>query len=478
MEDDPYAGMEPMDEEGEEIDLDTSLVRRAKEEEARDERGSRDGSESGEDMAKDDRPYVASDDGGEDELEVSDGSASGRQGAHGIVPRRRRGAARKSATPPAAKAPPAAKPGPAKKKKKQVDPEEAEQIRLAKIQNKELEAKVAAAVLGPGEGQYYDPLELLGDAANDYKVDENLVSKFRTRGHEPPLIGYAYSAQAHATILNDPVQDLENWITTKPTRYTAVVTKWMQELREAGKRICRRFLFWTLADVLRHPDHGGPEAYRALCEAEQKLYDALPYYVRFVIGRFCFAGALLDHEVRRYAAPDLYVFCCLPKEFQAGFYSRLYRRVCVRFRDMSPFYEPRGLINAGRKAIAKFSKPVKDWMSGVVHRARELANNGVSLTRSAATNKLHLAYLQGRARDFAAHVLYGMAHKERIDELVKTRLSEMKELDPTMEVEKMRVSVLSTVRSEQFWDEKPKVRKEFQEAAKTLRLDTNDPDTL
>lgn len=219
-------------------------------------------------------------------------------------------------------------------------------------------------------------------------------------------------------------------------------------------------------------------AYGEKCDAEQKRYEALPYIIRHVTGRFCFATSDLDYEVRRFAAPELYVYCCLPKEFRAGFYPRLYRRICIRFHDMSPFYEPRGLQNAGRKAITDFARPVKDWMSGVVHRARDLLNNGVSLNRSAAAKKLHLAYLQGRAREHATHVLYGAANKDRIDKLVKTRFEDMKKDDPSLEFEKIRVSVLASVRSEEYWSEKPKVRKGFENAAKNLRLDTTDPETL
>lgn len=99
---------------------------------------------------------------------------------------------------------------------------------------------MAAAVLGPDEGQYYDVREMMGDPANDYKVSEELVARFRSRGQEPALVGYAYSATAHANILADEVRDIENWITTKPTKYAPVPTKWMQELREGGESRCRR----------------------------------------------------------------------------------------------------------------------------------------------------------------------------------------------------------------------------------------------
>lgn len=132
MEDDPFAGLEQMDEEEEVIDLNTTAAIQAKAEEAMEEEDEEDnpGSDSEEDMPKNDKAYVDSDEDGEDEVEVSEGSASGGK-THRIVPQKRNRMTSRTASSPQKKTA-TAKSAPVKKKKKPVDPEEVERLRLAR----------------------------------------------------------------------------------------------------------------------------------------------------------------------------------------------------------------------------------------------------------------------------------------------------------------------------------------------------------
>lgn len=195
------------------------------------------------------------------------------------------------------------------------------------------------------------------------------------------------------------------------------------------------------------------------------------------IGRPVYASAKLDWEVRRFWAPDIYIYLTLPAEFRPGFFARLLRRVYIRFPDTSPFHQLRLLHVIGPEAVKKYNNKIyKQGMYTSVHRAIAYAEEGV--TQSAATLRANQLYIQGRTRLSAGYVLYGMANRERIDQEIQKVLDAMKKENPAMDVEKKRISVQSHVRSREFRSEGKEVRDKYNEEAKKLKLDTKDPDVL
>lgn len=224
--------------------------------------------------------------------------------------------------------------------------------------------------------------------------------------------------------------------------------------------------------------HGGEDAYEALLQAEQEVFDALPWAIRKAAGRPCYLKSAMDWEIRRWLAPHLHRYCLLPEAFQKGYFSRLLRPMYLRFPDASPYHEDRALDTVGQPTVHHYNYIYKQYMLGMVGRAVKLATGGNAGKRSAATTYANQMFLQGRMRQMAPHVLYGITHAEEIGVLVDQRLADEKKKDKAFNVEKGRIAMLNKVQSELYKALPKKQQKPYVDRSKKLTIDPNDPEQL